>query len=201
MKNHGDTGEYGVVTFGGDGKGGVLDGVWLKEPHFYGVFISGFVGQNHENITVRNVKVTDISADIPDWDQTTAIGRPIDMGGNVPDFDVKGPLGTITIENCDISNMGSSLDLTFLESGDGDGLYADPEGNPFPANGKQGTHAIGMWINMYLQFRRPQQHVAQPGHEGLVMEYMSGSGDILIADNDIAVEAAPCRRSCCAGSV
>ena len=73
MKNHGDTGEYGVITFGGDGKGGVLDGVWLKEPHFYGVFISGFVGQNHENITVRNVKVTDISADIPDWDQTTAM--------------------------------------------------------------------------------------------------------------------------------
>ena len=188
MKNHGDTGEYGVITFGGDGKGGVLDGVWLKEPHFYGVFISGFVGQNHENITVRNVKVTDISADIPDWDQTTAIGRPIDMGGNVPDFDVKGPMGTITIENCDISNMGSALDLAFLDPETGTVYYADPEGNPFPANGQQGTHAIGLWINMSSNFV-VRNNTLRSQQEGIVMEYMSGSGDILVADNDIAVEA------------
>lgn len=187
MKNHWDHGEFGVITFGGDGKGGVLDGVWLKEPHFYGVFISGFVGQNHTNITVRNVKITDISNDIPEWYQTTAIGRPIDMGANLPAAGIGGPLGTVTIENCDISNLGSTLDTNFLDPDTGKVYYADPEGNEFPTYGQQGTHAIGLWLNMSSNFV-VRNNTLRSQHEGIVMEFMSGSGDILIADNDIVVE-------------
>lgn len=187
MKNHWQTGEYGVITFGGDGKGGVLDGVWLKEPHFYGVFISGFVGQNHENIMVRNVKITDISTDIPEWYQTTAIGRPIDMGANLPTADIRGPSGTITIENCDISNQGSRLDTNFLDPETGKVYYTDPQGNQFPTYGQQGTHAIGLWLNMSSNFV-VRNNTLHSQHEGIVMEFMSGSGDILIADNDIVVE-------------
>ena len=108
MKNHWDMKEFGVISFGGDGKGGTLDGVWMKEPHMYAVGIAGLFGQNHENITIRNVKVTDISHDIPEWDQSIAIGRPIDLGGNVPEWGNGGPTGTVTIEHCDISNMGSA---------------------------------------------------------------------------------------------
>lgn len=187
MKNHWKTGEFGVITFGGDGKGGALDGVWLKEPHFYGVFISGFVGQNHENITVRNVKVTDISTDIPEWDQTTAMGRPIDMGGNVPTTKNGGPLGTVTIEQCNISNMGSTLDTAFLDPDTGKTYYADPDGKAFPAYEQQGTHAIGLWVSMSTNFI-VRNNTLRSQHEGLVLEYMSGSGNILVADNDIVVE-------------
>ena len=90
--------EWGVVTFAGDTSGGVLEEVWLKEPHFYAVFSSGFCGQNHENITIRNVKITDISQDIPQWDQMSSIGRSIDMGATVPEYGMGGPSGTVTIE-------------------------------------------------------------------------------------------------------
>lgn len=188
MKNHWKTGEHGVITFGGDGKGGVLDGVWLKEPHFYGVFISGFFGQNHTDITVRNVKITDISAEIPEWDQASAIGRPIDMGANVPASNNGGPMGTVTIEQCNLSNMGSTLDTTYLDPETGKPYYADPEGKAFPAYGQQGTHAIGLWINMSTNFVI-RHNTLRSQQEGLVMEYMSGSGNILVADNDIVVQA------------
>lgn len=187
-KNHWDIGEHGVINFGGDGKGGVLDGVWLKEPHFYGVFISGFVGQNHTDITVRNVKITDISVDIPEWDQTTAIGRPIDMGANVPDWGNGGPTGTVIIEECDISNVGSALDMNFLDPDTGTPYYVDAEGNALAAYGQQGTHGIGLWINMTANFV-VRHNTIRSQQEGLVLEYMSGSGDILVADNDIVVEA------------
>lgn len=187
-KNHWDIGEHGVINFGGDGKGGVLADLWLKEPHFYGVFISGFVGQNHENITVHHVKITDISNDIPEWDQTAAIGRPIDMGGNVPEWGNGGPTGTVTIEECDISNVGSALDMNFLDPDTGTPYYVNAEGNALAAYGQQGTHGIGLWINMTANFVI-RHNTVRSQQEGIVMEYMSGSGDILLADNDIVVEA------------
>lgn len=186
-KNHWDIGEHGVINFGGDGKGGVLAGLWLKEPHFYGVFISGFVGQNHTDITVRNVKITDISVDIPEWDQTTAIGRPIDMGANVPDWGNGGPMGTVTIENCDISNMGSAIDLSFQDPDSGQAYYLNPDGTALAAYSEQGTHAIGLWVNLTANFI-VRNNTLRSQHEGLVMEYMSGSGDILVTGNDIVVE-------------
>jgi hypothetical protein len=186
-KNHWDHGEYGVFTFGGDTSGAVLDGIWFKEPHFYAVFISGFNGQTHENITVRNLKITDISQDIPEWDQNAAIGRSIDMGGNVPEWDIGGPAGTVTIENCYISNMGSLLDLDFVDPDSGLPYYTDPEGKPLPAQHDQASHAIGLWVTMSTNFV-VRDNTVRGQHEGIVMEYMSGSGDILIADNDIVVE-------------
>ncbi|MCE7985210.1 MAG: hypothetical protein DYG89_28900 [Caldilinea sp. CFX5] len=186
-KNHWDIGEHGVINFGGDGKGGVLAGVWLKEPHFYGVFISGFVGQNHTDITVRNVKITDISVDIPEWDQSTAIGRPIDMGANVPDWGNGGPQGTITIENCDLSNMGSAIDLSFQDPDSGTAYYLNPDGTALAANSEQGTHAIGLWVNLTANFV-VRNNTLHSQHEGLVLEYMSGSGDILVTGNEIVVE-------------
>jgi len=67
QKNHWENCEWGVVTFGGDASGGVLENVWLKEPHFYAVFASGFCGQNHAIITIRKVKITDISVQANDW--------------------------------------------------------------------------------------------------------------------------------------
>ena len=188
-KNHWEHGEYGVFNFAGDSSGAVVDGIWFKEPHRYAVFISGFNGQNHADITVRNLRVTDVTSDIPEWDQYAALGRSIDMGANVPAWNIGGPTGTITIENCYVSNMGSSLDLDFIDPETGTLYYTDPEGNPLPTQNNQGSHAIGLWINMSTNFI-VRNNTIRGQHEGIVMEYMSGEGDILIADNDIVIETA-----------
>lgn len=191
-KNHWDEGELGVVNFGGNAKGGVLENIWLKEPHLYGVFISGFSGESHEDITVRNIWVTDVSADIPEWAQDTAIGRSIDMGATVPDWDVRGPIGTITIENNTISDLNSTLDLAFPDPDTGEPYYRNAEGADltFGEPGfEQGAHGIGLWMNVGANFVVRGNSI-QSQHEGIVLEYMTGDGDILVEDNDIVVGSA-----------
>lgn len=191
-KNYWDQGEQGVVNFGGNAKGGVLENLWLKEPHLYGVFISGFNGQSHEDITVRNIWVTDVSADIPEWAQDTAIGRSIDMGATVPDWDVHGPLGTITIESNTISDLNSTLDLAFLDPDTGEPYYKNADGADLTfgdLDHEQGSHGIGLWMNMGANFV-VRGNTVQTQHEGIVLEYMSGSGDIVVEENDIVVGAA-----------
>ncbi len=188
-KNHWDQGEHGVVNFGGNAVGGVLENVWLKEPHFYGVFISGFNGQSHEDIAVRNVWVTDISPDIPEWAQDAAIGRSIDMGATVPDWDVHGPIGTITIENNTVSDLNSTLDMAFLDPDTGEPYYRNAEGADLTFGDlghEQGSHGIGLWMNMGADFV-VRGNTVQTQHEGIVLEYMSGSGDIVVEENDIVV--------------
>lgn len=184
MKNHWDKGELSVIAFGGDGKGGVLDGVWLKEPHMYAVGINGLFGQNHENITIRNVKVTDISHDIPEWDQSVAIGRPIDLGGSVPEWGNGGPLGTVIIEHCDISNMGSTVELDYIDPETGKPYYRDAEGEPLASMDSQG---IGLWMSTATTFIVRDNTIAMQ-NEGIVTEGMGGTGSILISNNDITIE-------------
>jgi len=183
-KNHWEHCEWGVVTFGGDASGGVLEGVWLREPHFYAVFASGFCGQNHGNMTIRKVKVTDISLDIPAWYAEIAIGRPIDMGASIPAWGLGGPSGTVTIEDCDISNTGSVVDLDYVDPDTGALYYKDPGGNDLVEYSSQG---IGLWMctdNSLVV--RGNRIVVQ--NEGIVTEAMGGTGSIVIADNDIRVE-------------
>ena len=192
FKNYWDQGEHGVVNFGGNAKGGVLENIWLKEPHMYGVFISGFNGESHEDITVRNIWVTDVSPDIPDWAQDTAIGRSIDMGANVPDWDVHGPVGTITIENNTISDLNSTLDAAFLDPDTGEPYYTNAEGAALTFGDlghEQGSHGIGLWMNLGTHFV-VRGNTVRTQHEGIVLEYMSGDGDILVEDNDIVVGSA-----------
>jgi hypothetical protein len=184
-KGYWDRGEYGVVNFGGNAKGGVLENVWLREPHFSGVFITGFNGEYHEDITVRNIWVTDISPEIPDWAQNAAVGRAIDMGATVPDWDVRGPMGTVTIENNVISDANSFLDRTFLDPNTNEPYYLGPEGEALTF-GTQGAHAIGLWMNMAANFV-VRGNTIESQNEGIVLEYVSGSGDILVEDNDIVV--------------
>ena len=184
QKNHWDNCEWGVVTFAGDTSGGVLKEVWLQEPHFYAVFASGFCGQNHENITIRNVKITDITQDIPVWDQYSSIGRSIDMGAAVPEYGMGGPSGTVTIEGCDISNTGSSVDLDYIDPDNGTLYYKDPTGNDLFSNDSQ---AIGLWMYSTTSFVIHDNKLTTQ-NEGIVMEAMAGSGSILITDNDIIVE-------------
>lgn len=186
-KNHWEHGESGVFNFGGDAAGGVLDGIWFQEPHHYAVFSSGFSGLNHEDITVRNVMVTDVSAEIPEWAPDAAVGRSINMGGNIPEWDVGGPSGTITIENCTVSDRGSALDLDFMDPDTGTPYYADPAGNPMSSETSQGFHAIGLWINTSANFV-VRNNTIRGQHEGIVMECMSGSGDIVVEGNDIEIE-------------
>jgi hypothetical protein len=183
-KNHWEHCEWGVVTFGGDASGGVLEGVWLREPHFYAVFASGFCGQNHENMTIRKVKVTDISNDIPDWYQYIAIGRSIDMGANIPEWGVGGPSGTVTIEGCDISNRGSAVDLDYIDPDTGTPYYRDPDGNDLLARDSQG---IGLWMSTAVNYVI-RNNTLQVQNEGIVTEGMGGTGDIIITRNDISVE-------------
>jgi hypothetical protein len=184
QKNHGQYGEYGVITFSGDASGGVLEGIWLKEPHYFAVATNGFSGQNHENITIRNVKITDISQDIPTWYPNASIGRSIDLGANIPEWGLGGPSGTVTIEGCTISNRGSSVDLDFIDPETGTPYYRDPEGNPLLVHDSQG---IGLWMCTAVSFViRDNTLVVQ--NEGIVTEGMGGTGNIIISNNDISVE-------------
>jgi hypothetical protein len=141
-------------------------------------------GQNHTDITIRNVKVTDISHDIPEWDPHIAIGRPIDLGGNVPEWGNGGPLGTVTIESCDISNMGSTVDLDFTDPETGEPYYRDPDGAALASVDSQG---IGLWMSTATSFIVRDNKIAMQ-NEGIVTEGMGGTGSILISNNDITVE-------------
>jgi hypothetical protein len=131
--------------------------------------------------------VTDVSAEIPEWAQDAAVGRSINMGGNIPEWDVSGPSGTITIENCTVSDRGSTLDLAFMDPDTGTPYYADADGNPLSPETSQGFHAIGLWINTSANFV-VRNNTIRGQHEGIVMECMSGSGDILVQGNDIEIE-------------
>lgn len=186
-KGHWEHGEFGVFNFGGDATGAVVDGIWFQEPHHYALFASGFSGLHHKDITVRNVTVTDVSAEIPEWAQDSAVGRSIDMGANVPAWDMSGPSGTIIIENCTISDQGSALDMDFVDPDTGTLYYTDSEGNPLSAETSQGFHAIGLWINMSADFI-VRNNTIRGQHEGIVMECMAGSGNILVEGNDIEIE-------------
>jgi hypothetical protein len=191
-KGYWDRGEYGVVNFGGNASGGVFENVWLKEPHLYGVFITGFKGEYHEDITVRNVWITDISPDIPEWAQDTAIGRSIDMGATVPGWEAYGPIGTVTIENNRVSDLNSVLDTAFLDPATGEPYFLNPEGTDLTFGDKgfeQGAHAIGLWMNMETSFV-VRGNTIESQNEGIVLECVSGSGDILVEGNEIVVGVA-----------
>lgn len=184
MKNHWKAGEIAVIAFGGDGKGGAVDGLWLQQPHMYAVGINGLMGQNHENITVRNVKVTAPSHDIPEWDQNVAIARPLDFGGNVPEWGNGGPQGTLTIENCDISNVGTAVDLDYLDPETDTPYYRNPDGEALSSVDSQG---IGLYMSTATSFVVRDNKIAMQ-NEGIVTEGMGGTGSILISGNDISIE-------------
>ena len=184
MKNHWKEGEIAVIAFGGDGKGGAVDGLWLQQPHMYAIGINGLMGQNHENITVRNVKVTEPSHDIPEWDQNVAIARPLDFGGNVPEWGNGGPLGTLTIENCDISNVGTAVELDYIDPETGTPYYRNPDGEALSSVDSQG---IGLYMSTATDFVVRGNKIAMQ-NEGIVTEGMGGTGSILISGNDISIE-------------
>lgn len=185
QKEHWEHGEWGVVTFGGDGSGGVLQDVWLKEPHFRGIGINGAEGgQNHESFTIRNVKITDISQDIPGWYPKVSVGRSIAMGWNDPAQGIGGPTGTIVVENCDISNLNTTVDLDYVDPETGAAYYTDADGNPLESHTSYG---IGMFISTSANFVIRDNTVANQV-EGIIAECMSGVGDVTLMDNDITIQ-------------
>jgi hypothetical protein len=107
-------------------------------------------------------------------------------GGHLPELGLEGPSGTVTIEGCDISNLGSSVDLDYIDPDTGTLYYKDPDGNDLFAHDSQASQAIGLWINSATSFVIRNNKLTTQ-NEDIVMEAMGGSGSTLITDNDITV--------------
>jgi hypothetical protein len=182
-KGHWEHGEYAVVVFSGDASGGVLEDVWLKEPHFYAVGCTGFSGQNHENITVRNVKITDISHDIPGFYPWMSYGSSIDMGANIPQWGLGGPSGIVTVENCTISNTGSQVDLGYVDPDTGTPYYRNPAGGDLVHE----SWGMSFWMctGNSLMIRGNKLAVQ---NEGIQIAATGGEGFIEVSDNDVTIE-------------
>lgn len=132
-----------TVAFGGDGHDGVIESIWLEEPHCLGIACNGTFGCNFTDPTVRSVKVTDPSPEIPPFAvQRDGDGNPIGasmvlvkgitFGGNF--HPGMGPRGTVVIEDCDISN-----DYDVLPE------FINPfTGDPMPEDAYE-ADGIGLW--------------------------------------------------------
>jgi hypothetical protein len=184
QKGHWETGEHGVFGFSGDTSGGVLQNLWLKEPHFLGINSNGSFGDHHRSFAIRNVKITDVSHDIPAWDPYESLGRSISIGFALPEWGLGGPSGTVVIEGCDISHMGSTLDPDYIDPDTGELYYRDPEGGDLALHD---SRAINTFICSRGSFViRNNKIRAQSA--GIVNEAMGGAGDIIVTGNDIYVE-------------
>lgn len=184
QKGHWDTGEWGVFTFGGDTSGGVLEELWLKEPHYLAVATNGSMGHNHSSFTIRNLKITDISHDIPAWDPYESIGRSVSVGFSVPEIGLGGPAGTVVVEGCDISQMNSTIDLDYIDPDAGTLYYRDPDGGDLAIHDSRGINFFLMTTGNIVI--RDNTVRAQSG--GIVNEGMGGTGYITVTGNDIYVE-------------
>ncbi len=184
QKGNWEHGERGVFTFGGDTTGGVLEDLWLKEPHFLAVNTNGSYGDNHKSFTIRNLKITDISHDIPAWNHYQSLGRSFSLGFNLPEIGIGGPQGTVIVEGCDISHMGSTLDLDYIDPDTVTPYYRDPAGSDLAAHDSRG---ISFFISTTGSFIiRNNKIRAQSA--GIVNEAMGGTGDIFVTGNDIHIE-------------
>lgn len=180
MKGHWQHGERGVFGFGGDTTGGVLQDLWLKEPHFLAVNSNGSNvppgDHHHRSFVIRNLKITDISHDIPAWNPYQSVGPSISLGWNLPEWGRGGPSGTVVIEGCDISHMGSTVDLDYIDSETRTPYYRDPEGGDLALHD---SRAINTFICTTGSFVI-RNNTIRAQSAGIVNEAMSGTGDISV---------------------
>ena len=184
QKGHWEYGERGVFAFTGNTSGGVLEDLWLREPHFLAVNTNGSMGHNHRSFTIRNLKITDISHDIPGWDPNLSVGRSMSFGFNVPEWGFGGPSGTVIVEGCDISHMGSTIDLDYINPDTGTLYYRGSDGGDLASHDSRG-------INFYISTTGSfviRNNTIRAQSAGIVNEAMGGTGDIIVTGNDIYVE-------------
>ena len=184
QKGHWEIGERGVFSFSGDTSGGVLEDLWLKEPHFLAVNTNGSFGDKHTSFAIRNLKITDISHDIPAWDRNQSLGRSLSIGFNVPEIGIVGPAGAVVVEGCDISHMGTTLDLDYIDPDTGTPYYRGLDGGDLAVHDSRG---INFFISTTGSFTI-RNNTVRAQSAGIVNEAMGGTGDITVTGNDIYVE-------------
>jgi hypothetical protein len=112
-----------------------------------------------------------------------SFGSSIDMGANIPQWGLGGPLGTVTVEDCTISNTGSQVDLDYVDPDTGTPYYRNPEGGDLAHE----SWGMSFWMCTGNSLTI-HGNTLSVQNEGIQIAATGGDGSIEVSDNDVTIE-------------